>query len=703
MNFTRSQQSAIDAFTLFLKGDSQVFMLKGAAGTGKTTIVSEFVSILKAQNRKFRLMAPTGRAAFILGRKIGAGIGASTIHKAIYLLAKLSSTGQNKDSEDDGGVHAHYALKTNEDHASAVYIVDESSMISDVFSENESFSFGSGMLLSDLFLFAKGRKIVFVGDYAQLPPVGMNFSPALDKTYIEQHFDCKAEEVYLREVVRQKDGSVMLSNANKVRDCIEAHSFVEFGLSDGVDTHAEDEDLLRPYFKLSQSTPDPHSAIIAYSNKQALEYNLAIRRHYFGNDVQRLIPGDLLIIARNNYSFDYELFNGNIVQVESCSSDQDVKSRMVRVKLGKDRVESVELRFRDVVIKFNTRDGAKQILVTILDNFLDDPNGALGGLLASALVVDFNNRLPSNLKQNLSQIKKWMHQKTGLTVAQQELCDSYIRLLSHDPYYNALICKYGYAMTCHKAQGGEWKNVFVDMCRYGGTANEDYFRWAYTAITRASDQLWHFRSPDFNYISQMVVDDIKLSNKIKVSCYAPDDDFIRARMNRLDKLCHSEGITLSDDLSKQYQHIITFTDEPNQQSAQFQLWYNAGGYTGKDMMLKASSDDFTAICRSLLNASFAPDSIPFNAPDRPFAHKLVEYMKSLFRELDIKLLNISQEQYQDVFHLQTDGLAKVCLYYTGKVNYTRMSLISSIGQEDAKLEALRQRFKNNSDYDYPRN
>ena len=176
-------------------------MLKGAAGTGKTTLVAEFLRVLNQGKRAYALMAPTGRAAYIIGSKVG--YKASTIHKCIYSLSKLQSTSQNKEDEDDGGLHLRFGLKHNEDSLSAVYIVDESSMVSDIFSENEAFSFGSGYLLTDLFEFVRGRKIVFVGDYAQLPPVGMNSSPALDKEHVENKFSCKVCEVFLREVMRQ--------------------------------------------------------------------------------------------------------------------------------------------------------------------------------------------------------------------------------------------------------------------------------------------------------------------------------------------------------------------------------------------------------------------------------------------------------------------------------------------------------------------
>lgn len=689
MTLTSSQQSALESFKSFLLGSNNVFLLKGAAGTGKTTLLQEFLKILQEQKLMVRLMAPTGRAAHIIGAKTG--VAAFTIHRSIYALASLESTSQNKETEDDGGLRAKFGLKNNDDPENAVYIVDEASMVPDAYSENEAFSFGSGKLMTDLFEYARERKIVFVGDYAQLPPVRMNFSPALDKEYIESAFECGVEEYTLREVMRQSDGSIMLLNATKVQDNIEKKSFVEFKIEEGFDSFAENDNLLTPYFKLSDSKPCVKAAIIAYSNRQALQYNQAIRLHYFGDHAPRLKAGDLLMIARNNYAFEEELFNGNIVQVEACVADSEIESRCVCVKLGKDRFESVELRFRKATIRFGVGGKPVSLNVTLLDNFLDDPSGSVGGLLARALVVDFENRLPRNIKSRLSEIKRLQRSNSKLSLEQKELHDTYVKLLQHDPYYNAVICKYGYAMTCHKAQGGEWDNVFVDMCRFGGTANEDYFRWAYTALTRASKKLWHYRSPDFNYISNLVVEQIQHSNNLKVSVYSADSDFCTTRYMRLKEICTKIGIKVVEDKSKQYQHWITFIGE-NDEKAVFSLWYNAKGYSNKEMLQKSNDDNFTTLCWKIISDSYAPETVPYNNPERPFAEKLVNFVKSQLEELNIKLLDVTQEQYQDVFHLKTDGVAKVSLFYTDNGNYTYMRLQSSLGSEDSKLENLRKRF-----------
>lgn len=691
MKFTASQECALAAFREFLEGGEQVFMLRGAAGTGKTTIVVEFLKILEEARRGFAVMAPTGRAAHIIASKTGAA--ATTIHRGIYALQSLTAQRPEGKSEEEteGAVHARYALKLNEHPREMVYIVDESSMISDNFSEAEAFSFGSGRLLHDLFEFARGRKIVLVGDQAQLPPVGMNSSPALDKEYLQENYHCGVREVTLREVMRQRPSSVMFANADRVRDCIERESFVEFHLSDGDDCEAENEDLLRPYFRQSDKGPDARSAIIAFSNRQAVEYNKAIRRHYFGADAQRLLPGDLLMITRNSYAYDYELFNGNIVKVEACDPDGRVESRIVRINAGKGRIESVQLRFRNAVLKFNAGGKVASLAVTLLDNNLDEAFGTTDNMIARALKVDFDKRLPQELHDELPEIRKQLRKRVKLTDEQQYLYEDYMRRLKRDRYYNAVLCKYGYAMTCHKAQGGEWERVFVDMGRYGGTANRDYFRWAYTAITRVSGKLWHFRSPDFNYISGLKVEPIQRSSNIKVSVYSGDGDFRRARYARIEKLAGQQGLGVFEDTSRDYQHRVTFSDADGR-ACTFTLWYNKKGYSNRDVLLSSDSEEMAMLCRTIIEDSNIPAEVPFTGTDRPFAMKLVTFLRSQLEEIGIRLLDITAEQYQDVFHLKTDGYARLSLHYTDKGNYTYMKLQSSLGEADAKLETLRQRF-----------
>ncbi|MCH5221277.1 MAG: AAA family ATPase [Muribaculaceae bacterium] len=691
--FTSSQLTALQVFEDFLKNDNQVLLLRGAAGTGKTTLLKEFIAILKRGNRSFGLMAPTGRAAHIISEKAGAD--ASTIHRYIYAMEKLRANNITKDKEESDTLHFSFALRENPGEKDFIYLIDEASMISDRFIDNELFMFGSGFLLSDIFQYAEGRKMVFIGDYAQLPPVGMNFSPALDKNYIIEKFKCGVSEITLTEVMRQGSESVLLENATKLRDKIDSKRFIEFRLTPGSNFHSAEVDLLDPYYSLADNAPSPRGTIITHTNRIALEYNKQVREHYFGSEAYKVETGDLLLIARNNYNYGCELFNGTIVKVLAAQPDNEVEKKTVHIKLGREKYKDVQLSFRNVTFVFRNKNEVVQLSVKILDNFLEDPEGQLDGDVLRALVVDFEMRLPLEIKSNMTEIKKFLRSGKTCDSRIKELAEAYKHRLLNDPYYNAVICKYGYAMTCHKAQGGEWPNIFVDLFRFGGNRNEDYFRWAYTALTRSSSNLWFFRAPEFDYISDLTVPEIQLSSKVRVQIFGENSDFTERRFERIKELAEYLGLSVSQDLSKQNQQIIAFSNT-NHLNCKIQMWYGNEGYNSLTGKVSCSSGDemFDGQCMDIIRDSFAPDKIdiPLGFEERPFFAKLAHHVKEIAEQTDIKLLNINHEQYQDVFHLQTDGIAKVTFFYDKNGKYSLMQSISSLGKEDSKLVAFRKEF-----------
>ena len=691
--FTPSQQSAIQSFEDFLKSDSQVFMLRGAAGTGKTTLLKEFIAILQKKHRGFGLMAPTGRAAHIISEKTGAD--ASTIHRYIYAIGKLRANNLTKDEEENDTLHFSFALKENPVEKDFVYLVDESSMISNQYTDSELFMFGSGFLLSDIFQYIEGRKIVFIGDYAQLPPVGMNFSPALDKNYLTEKFKCGVVEITLNEVMRQDSKSVLLENVTKLREKIDAKNFVEFKLTPGPKFCIAETDLLEPYYALSHKLPSPKGAIITHTNRIALDYNIRIREHYFGINAHKVQEGDLLLIARNNYNYTYELFNGNIVKVIAAQSDNEVEKKTIHIKLGRGKYNEVDLYFRNVTFAFRYKGESVTLSAKILDNFLDRPEGQLDGDILRAMIVDFEQRLPSEIKSNLYGIRKYLRSNKADDSRIKELAEAYKNHLLKDPYYNAVICKYGYAMTCHKAQGGEWENIYVDLFRFGGNRNEDYFRWAYTALTRSSSNLWYYRAPDFDYISDLTVPEIQLSNKVRVNILGEGDDFIQKRFERILNIADISEIRVSQDLTKQNQQIISFSNQEGKH-CKIQLWYGKDGYNSLVGKIMYSSGDqmYDQQCTEIICQSFAPENveIPLDMEKRPFFRKLAEFVNEIANQTGVKILNITHEQYQDVFHLLTDAMAKVIFFYDKNGKYSHMQSISSLGQNDAKLVAFRGEF-----------
>lgn len=440
-------------------------MLIGAAGTGKTTLIRELINSFKAQHIAFALMAPTGRAAKILSERVGEA--ANTIHRTIY---------QQKDFEIHKDQHGEldtfklvFSLKSNHDNANTVYIVDEASMVSDVFDEQERFRFGSGFLLSDLMTYVNlkatnnSRRIIFVGDAAQLPPINASNSAALAKDYISEKFQVNVCVYELSRIHRQAADSGILYNAIKIRHGIEKKNFTAFSLSPKPDVcDLMPRNFVPKYGLLSQQRPNDELLVIVHSNEQVNDYNKMIRNLLFGDQPDPIV-GDTLLVVQNNYNLKIPLFNGDFVKVEHVS-EKTVK-QSARMK-GKSGHEQIDLIFREARIRLIGEQQTQTVL--LVENLLDSTEPNLSPRQQDALFVNFKMRNPQ------------------LKPGSEEFKIAYAK----DPFVNALRVKYGYAVTCHKAQGGEWETIIVDFDYKGSKISEEFFRWSYTAVTRARKKLF---------------------------------------------------------------------------------------------------------------------------------------------------------------------------------------------------------------------
>lgn len=474
------QSSALQAIKSFLRDDDiDAFILRGSAGTGKTTLIARLIEALDEMNLSCALMAPTGRAARIIGNKIGqiagdSSYGSSTIHKEIYSSPKVS-VNENAEAENDPGVRLVFPLKTDEPTAS-LFVIDESSMVGDKEQSGDFMQFGSGRLLSDVVQFVRAKrpgrterpltKLLFVGDPAQLPPVGDNISPALSDEYLAREFGLRVASFELRTVMRQAQGSAILARASEIRDAIVAKTFNRFSLtSRGDDIQNANVREAGDLVEESQRARGP-SVVVAHSNSIALEYNRTIRERRWGSANMPIQIGETLLVNKNKPPFS----NGDLVRVMRVGAEP--KTIVVPLRGG----HRVELSFREVSLAFREADGTiVQHDTLVLENLLDAPGRQLSALEQRALLVDFRMRHPH------------------LRPASEE----FQRTIRDDAYFNALQVKYGYAMTCHKAQGGEWKTVVVDFNGFGDPRNEHFYRWAYTAITRAAERLVLVNAPEF--------------------------------------------------------------------------------------------------------------------------------------------------------------------------------------------------------------
>jgi len=491
---TPSQRACIERIEEFINGTNNCFLLKGYAGTGKTTLMKGIAHLLSMNRTPFALMAPTGRAARVISQKTG--LPAYTIHKTIYSTNDVRE--YRIDNEDGTETFKFYFELTNsDDYENYVFLVDESSMISDVYSEGEFFRFGSGQLLSDLFKFvgfnrAKNHsKIVFIGDPAQLPPVNSKISPALNINYLSSlPHNIKVEEFEMQDIVRQEKDSGILRNATNIRGSINAGLYNKLDVSHNYQDVAEvkHKDLVDKYIEACADKIEDQTIIVAYSNSSVSNYNKAIREHFFPGQ-QQISKGDKIIVVQNNYMHEIALLNGEFGVIESISSE--VESRNIPLK-RKDGNIAVKIEFRDVIATFCDITGNNyKVPCKIIENLLNSKKPNLDSEETQALYVDFVKR-NERFKPNTPEFKE---------------------ALKSDPYFNALRIKYGYAVTCHKAQGGEWDNVFIDFRSNIDYFNEQYFRWAYTAITRGKTRVYTINAPHFGITAYIpLVGDSDLEN-----------------------------------------------------------------------------------------------------------------------------------------------------------------------------------------------
>lgn len=494
MILTAQQKQAMIMIEKFIADkDSQVFILKGYAGTGKTTLIRSIADYLSTQSLHIQLMAPTGRAAKILRSKLP-NYGASTIHRGIYNFSHLIV------EESEGTLKYIFPLKDN--HERCIYIIDEASMISSRESKNELFQFGTGVLIKDLLSYARlnfGGKVIFVGDPMQLPPVGDDCSVALDETY----FDILEMNVYsyeLTDIVRQDKNSCILANATILRELIrkkernrlvfkkKEHEVMDIGAMEVAKKYCED--------------PEQSSAIVCFSNQQAADYNTAIRNIIFP-ETNHVAVGDKLMVVCNSYYYDKcELLNGDIITVVETSNDIISQSAPIWTeKNGRKVKEIITLDFRE--ISFQVEDGniyKRYIIDTLLQN------------KRPSLTIDEMKALYINMVMR-------MRTEKGLTNPKSE---EFTKAMWGDPFYNALHVKYGYAFTCHKSQGGEWNTVYVDFSRRTGL-DVDSLRWKYTAITRASKMLWCINLPDVTPITSLKITPINKTAKTAVNALSFDN------------------------------------------------------------------------------------------------------------------------------------------------------------------------------------
>ncbi len=421
----------------------KTFILKGYAGTGKTTFIQTIAKTFEQQDYQIVLLAPTGRAAKVMSDYTGRT--ASTLHRRLYDMAIAKG----------GSLSVKNAKNKT---PKTIFIVDEASMIA---AGDDKSLFKGRNILGDLFSYVHSQKeshLIFIGDTAQLPPVGEEGSPALDESYLEKEFGTKVYIAELKDVVRQALESGILINATALRILIGRSAKEPVFKSAGFkDIEIVEGNEVMQALMDSYNLNDPSDTlVVCRSNKQANRYNGFIRKELL-NHFQPLDPGDRLMVVKNNYYWleqDSEagfIANGDIIRIKEILRTEE--------KFG--------FRFADVRIEL--------------------PDYPKQGSLEVKLILDtINSESPAlSMEQN-----KLLFESINLKHKKIKKSAERLRAVYTDPYYNALQVKFGYAITCHKAQGGQWPSVFVDSGFVNETTSStDLLRWLYTAFTRASEKL----------------------------------------------------------------------------------------------------------------------------------------------------------------------------------------------------------------------
>ena len=442
---TAEQAHAISVFSQFVldRDDRVAMILRGSAGTGKTTLAGAVVRAMVALKQKMVLLAPTGRAAKVFAHH--AGHAAYTIHRRIY---------RQRTAGDLSAFNLNVNLQRD-----TLYIVDEASMVSNG-NGRENMPFGSGCLLDDLMQYVYGAdqncRLLLIGDPAQLPPVGEAESPALMASVL-RGYGMRVYEADLNEVLRQAQESGILYNATVIRSmtalpCIRLHGFTDISMVPGDELI---ESLATSYSRAGQDD----TIVITRSNKRANVYNQGIRNTILDRE-EELCRGDQLMIVKNNYNLPPSeetkkgltfLANGDIATVQ--------RVRNIHELYG--------FRFAEVTLQFPDYDDYELTTTVLLDTLTSES--------------------PSLTREQQQQL----YDRVMEDYADVPLKQDRLKKLKQDRYYNALQVKFAYAVTCHKAQGGQWSHVYIDQ---GYMADDmltvDYIHWLYTAFTRATDRLF---------------------------------------------------------------------------------------------------------------------------------------------------------------------------------------------------------------------
>jgi len=694
INLSSDQRKALEKLQSFLESDERVFILQGYAGSGKTTLLKGFVEYLQSLEKKYQLMAPTGRAAKIIRDKTNKA--ATTIHHGIYNFARLESIqAENEDVEEQS---YHYIFPINTiNESDNILIIDEASMISSKESKHELFSFGTGFLLNDLLTYASintsKNKIIFVGDPAQLPPVGDNKSMALDPYYFKNELQLDVQIAELTEVVRQND-NLILKNSEKIRNLIfsKKRSELMFDYDTESFIQSNPNDFFQHFVACFPTPKVGDGVIITYSNGQCYQNNIAVREKLFPNQ-KDLVAGDIILINNNNYhSYGTELFNGDLAQVVEVNSTTISQSAPLMVnRNGKKEKVIITLQFK--WIKIRLPHFSEDISCLIHYDLLNSVNRDLSIDEMKAVYINFLMRF------NEEQKKRKESGLQSFKIGSEEFKNS----LKLDPFFNALKIKYGYSITCHKSQGGEWEKVFID---YSGRVSlkTDPLKWCYTATTRARESVICLNAPNFGVFQKLnfkPIGEIGNFPKNSISFLGiKDSPFHNSNSHKCKSLKYWEIYEKLENTNFQIENVYSpvngfleryFIRTEKNDIIQIDGHHNSSGYFTQ--VFKATSNNEKPEASELENIFNAPYLrqylIDWN-PKEYFLKELHSYLLQACGDSNVTITNIVKTGKYDVtYYFVSDSVCSYIQFYFNGQNQFTSALPKKIGsEEDEKLKLI---------------
>lgn len=691
---TNDQRNALEKLHAFLESDERVFILQGYAGSGKTTLLKGFVEYLQSLEKKYQLMAPTGRAAKVIREKTNKE--ATTIHRGIYNFERLDTIeAENELVEEQSYQYVFPINQINEDQN--ILIIDEASMVSSKESKHELFTFGTGFLLNDLLKYAKistsKNKLIFVGDPAQLPPVGDNKSLALDPDYFICDLNLSTKTAELSEVVRQND-NLILKNAEKMRNLIfsenrnelkfdyDAESFIQSNPND-----------FHEHFVASFPTPKVGDGIIiAYSNGQCYHNNIAVREKLFPNQ-KDLVVGDIILLNNNNYhTYGTELFNGDLAQVIEVNPTTISQSAPVMVdQNGKREKVIITLHFK--WIKIRLPHYSEDISCLIHYDLLNSVNRDLSIDEMKAVYINFLIRF------NEEQKKRKERGLKSFNIGSEEFKNS----LKSDPFFNALKIKYGYSITCHKSQGGEWEKVFID---YSGRVSlkTEPLKWCYTATTRARGSVICLNAPNFGAFHNLNFNPIgEIGNfpKNAISFLGINESSFHSRnAHKCKILKYWEVSEKLNNTNFQIENIFSpvngfleryFIKTIENEIIQLDGHHNNAGYFTQAFTAVNNVGKREAIeLENIFNAPYQRQYLIDWHPTESFLKELHSRVQQACDESNVTITNIVKTGKFDVtYYFITESVCSyIQFYFNGKNQFTS-ALPKKIGsEEDEKLKLI---------------